>query len=103
VRGSGPAWNAHGGIIGAAGGGARGGLTWVGEQGAELVRLPYGSSVIPHGQSMGMAAAAAGGGGNTYNINVAVAPGGHPAETGAAIVDLIRRYEQRSGAAWRTA
>ncbi|MFM9694537.1 phage tail protein [Streptomyces europaeiscabiei] len=36
---------AAGGIIGAAAGGARGGLTWVGEQGPELVRLPYGSMV----------------------------------------------------------
>ncbi|MEH0637297.1 phage tail protein [Streptomyces bottropensis] len=36
---------AAGGIVGAAAGGARGGLTWVGEQGPELVRLPYGSMV----------------------------------------------------------
>jgi len=54
---------AHGGIIGAAGGGPRSGFTWVGEQGPELVRLPYGSSVIPAGQSAAMAGAAAAGGG----------------------------------------
>lgn len=53
--------HASGGIIGAATGGARGGLTWVGEQGAELVRLPYGSTVYPAGQSRRMAAAAAAG------------------------------------------
>lgn len=39
----------HGGIIGAATGGARGGLVMVGEHGRELVRLPYGSQVMPNG------------------------------------------------------
>lgn len=52
--------HAAGGIIGAASGGARGGLTWVGEQGPELVRLPYGSNVMPHGSSVGVAARSAG-------------------------------------------
>jgi phage-related protein len=65
-------FNAHGGIIGGlatggmprgmAGGGPGGSLTWVGEQGAELVRLPTGSQVYPHGQSKGMAARMGGGG-----------------------------------------
>lgn len=41
-------------------------------------------------------------GGNTYNINLAVAPGVHPAETGEAVVKAIRAYEQRSGTAWRS-
>jgi hypothetical protein len=40
---------ATGGIIGAATGGARGGLVEVGEHGRELVKLPWGSMVIPHG------------------------------------------------------
>jgi TP901 family phage tail tape measure protein len=102
VRGSGAEWKASGGIVGADTGGARGGLTWVGEAGRELVRLPYGSTVYPHGQSEGMAASS-GGGGNTYNIAVTVAPGGHPADVGGKIVDLIHQYEQRSGHAWRTA
>jgi TP901 family phage tail tape measure protein len=54
---------AHGGIIGgAATGGPRGGLTWVGEQGPELVRIPGGSTVIPAGQSRTLAGASAGGG-----------------------------------------
>jgi len=53
---------AHGGIIGgAATGGPRGGLTWVGEQGPELVRLPGGSTVIPAGQSRTMAGPSGGG------------------------------------------
>lgn len=54
--------NRHGGIIGAATGGARGGLTWVGEDGPELAQLPYGTTVYPSGQSNNMAAQAAGGG-----------------------------------------
>jgi TP901 family phage tail tape measure protein len=54
---------ASGGIVGAAAvGGPRGGLTWVGEQGPELVRLPVGSTVTPAGQSRAMAAAVTGGG-----------------------------------------
>lgn len=35
-----------------AAGGPAGGLTWVGEQGPELVRLPYGADVIPSANSM---------------------------------------------------
>jgi phage-related protein len=54
---------AHGGIIGAAGGGARSNLTMVGEQGPELVRLPYGSQVIPTPQVQSMMAGGGGGGG----------------------------------------
>ncbi len=73
VRGPNTAWNEHGGIIGAAGGGARGGLTWVGEAGRELVRLPYGSTVYPHGQSEGMAATSGGGG---QPVVIQVQPGG---------------------------
>lgn len=54
---------ASGGIIGAASGGVRGGLTWVGEHGAELADLPYGTKVYPSGQSMAMVGAGGGGGG----------------------------------------
>ncbi|MFD8866007.1 phage tail protein [Streptomyces sp. NPDC059590] len=45
---------AHGGIVGAAGGGPRSNLTLVGEQGPEYVRLPYGSRVIPAGRTKTM-------------------------------------------------
>ncbi|WP_326787863.1 phage tail protein [Streptomyces sp. NBC_00151] len=48
---------ANGGIVGAASGGLRGGLTWVGEEGPELVRLPASSTVYPAGQSRQKAAA----------------------------------------------
>ncbi|MFI1889812.1 phage tail protein [Streptomyces jumonjinensis] len=47
---------ASGGVVGsAATGGIRSGLTWVGEQGPELVGLPIGSRVYPAGQSRRMA------------------------------------------------
>ncbi|MFI9200155.1 phage tail protein [Streptomyces sp. NPDC053048] len=52
---------ANGGPVGAAGGGPRSAMTWVGEQGPELVRLPYGSSVRTAGDSRRLAAAAGGG------------------------------------------
>jgi len=60
ITGSGGHAMAHGGISGAAGGGPRGGLTWVGEQGPELVDLAPGSTVIPAGTSANMAAAGGG-------------------------------------------
>lgn len=53
---------AHGGVVGAAGGGPRSNLTMVGEQGRELVRLPAGSTVMPHGQTEAMLAGGGGGG-----------------------------------------
>jgi len=59
---TGESFFAHGGISGAASGGQRGGLHWVGEQGPELVRLPYGSTVYPSGQSQAMAQQGGGGG-----------------------------------------
>lgn len=58
-RGTGYQEFAHGGIPGAAGGGPRGARTWVGEQGPELVDLPYGSTVHSNGDSMRMAGQAA--------------------------------------------
>lgn len=50
-------------VRGMAGGGAApGGMTWVGERGPELVSMPPGSLVYPTGQSQQMAAQGAGGG-----------------------------------------
>jgi len=40
-------------------------------------------------------------GGNSYQISVNVAPGGHPAEVGAATVDAIRAFERANGKGWR--
>jgi hypothetical protein len=51
---------AHGGVVGADAGGVRGGLTLVGERGPELVRLPYGSTVIPNGTTQAMMSGAGG-------------------------------------------
>lgn len=52
-----------GGIVGAAGGGPRSNLVMVGEQGRELVKLPFGSTVMPHGQTERMVGQSGGGGG----------------------------------------
>lgn len=54
---------AHGGIVGAAGGGPRSGLVLVGEQGPELVRMAPGSTVIPHGKTRSMLEGGSRGGG----------------------------------------
>jgi hypothetical protein len=48
---------ANGGPIGAAGGGARGGQVTVGEQGPEIVRLPFGSTVRTNADSRRIAGA----------------------------------------------
>lgn len=53
--------NAHGGIKGAASGMTTGGLTWVGEQGPELLRLPPGSQVHSNPDSQRMASGMSGG------------------------------------------
>jgi len=62
---------AHGGVVGAAGGGVRSNLAWVGEQGPELVRLPVGSRVYPNG-----AAPSGTGGGAAPTVVIQVQPGG---------------------------
>lgn len=47
--------------------GGAGGLTWVGEQGAELVNLPYGSTVYNHQESINMVSPS---NGNVINVYV---------------------------------
>jgi hypothetical protein len=74
----------------------RGGPTWVGEEGPELVNVPRGASITPHRQSMAMA-----GGGSNYSISVYVAPGGDLVDAGRQMVRAIREYEKRGGASWR--
>lgn len=54
---------ASGGITGAASGGIRRGLTWVGEHGPELVNVPAGSRVYSNPDSMRMVAGQGGGAG----------------------------------------
>lgn len=61
---------AHGGVRGAAGGGPRGGLTLVGEQGPELVNIPAGSRVVPNGKTRQMMGSGSqGGSGDTFIFN----------------------------------
>jgi hypothetical protein len=74
----------------------RGGWSWVGEQGPELMKLPGGTKIKSNRDSMGSGAS------HNYNINVNVAPGGDMVATGKAIVEAIRQYERRSGAVWRS-
>lgn len=77
----------------------RGGWSWVGENGPELMNLPSGTQIKSNAESMRMSG---GGGGNNYTLNVSVAPGGDLVEAGRRIVDAIRQYERRSGAVWRS-
>ncbi|MFI9235763.1 phage tail protein [Streptomyces sp. NPDC053079] len=75
---------ASGGPVGAAGGGARSGMTWVGEQGPELVRLPYGSAVRTAGDSRRLAA----GGGGAEPVVLEIKSGGSRMDD--LLVELLR-------------
>jgi hypothetical protein len=59
-----------GGLMGRAAGGAATGWALVGEYGRELVRLPGGSSVMPHGGSEAALAAAMGGGSQSVTLSI---------------------------------
>jgi hypothetical protein len=74
---------AHGGITGAANGATSGGLTWVGENGMELLDLPPGTNVRSNPDSMRQMAAQGGGGG----VMVATM-----APTGNAVLDELGRW-----------
>lgn len=84
-----PSGMAAGGVAGASraqGGGPRGSLTWVGEMGRELVRLPYGSRVVPHGQSEQIAAR--GGRGGPARVVLELRSSGRRAED--LLLELLR-------------
>jgi hypothetical protein len=66
-------------LDGKATGGIAGGWTMVGERGAELVRLPFGSSVVPSGQSAAMVAA----GGRTAPVVIELR------SSGSAVDDML--------------
>jgi hypothetical protein len=87
------AGRAHGGIQGAASGGARSGLTWVGENGPELMQLPAGSQVHSNPDSRRMASEGGGGGGGPITVQL-VLDGQVIAE---AIADPMRRFVGRFG------
>lgn len=82
---------AHGGVVGAAGGGPRSGLVMVGEQGRELVKLAPGSQVIPHGQTEAMMA---GGGGGVAKL---VWGGGPTDDLGKALWEYFKEKVRIEG------
>lgn len=84
--------NAINGVPGQAEGGVtmRPGLSWVGEQGPELLSLPRGAEVRPLDKV----------GGDTYNINVEVT--GRAADDPAALARELDRISRRASATVRT-
>lgn len=81
------------GIPGMASGGTvgRGGLSWVGEQGPELLRLPQGAQVIPNGPSMAMAANSNASMGDLIINNVINVPAGTSADVAPAIAREVAK------------
>lgn len=84
---------ASGGIIGAATGGARGGLVEVGERGRELVRLPFGSTVIPNGTTENLLRA--GGTGGVRGMTITVRSGGSRLDD--LLVEILRKAIRAQG------
>ncbi|MGP3917690.1 hypothetical protein [Nonomuraea sp. 10N515B] len=83
---------------GKASGGIAGGWTMVGERGAELVRLPFGSQVTPAGQT---AAMLAGGGGGT--LTVVLETRGGQSEFDRFMAAWIRQFVHAKGGQVQTA
>jgi phage-related protein len=83
--------HAAGGITGAAAGGSRSGWSMVGEQGRELVRLPYGSSVHSNPDTERMLGAGAGG----AQVVLQVAPGGSALDR--MFVEWLREAVRKGG------
>lgn len=69
----------------------RGGLAVVGEEGPELVNLPRGAKVTPHGESMGALRGMAGGGDGAPIVVQLVLPGGK------VIEQLLIKHTRDSG------
>jgi hypothetical protein len=86
---------ASGGISGAGGGGPRGGLTWTGEHGPELLDLPPGTNVHSNPDSMRML----GGGGGQVQVVLSLDPSirGHARSLAEALVGLLRYEVQTTG------
>lgn len=87
------AGKATGGVIGAATGGARGNMVMVGEAGRELVRLPYGSQVIPNGQTERMMSGGGGGGSAPFIVQLRLGT----ADLGEILIDPLRKAVQTRG------
>ena len=89
------------GIPGMADGGTvgRAGLSWVGERGPELLRLPVGAQVIPNGPSMAMAANGNGGNDNHRRGDVHVHINGSglsQEQMTRAIADALDQYDRKT-------
>lgn len=84
-----------GGIKGAAVGGVRDGLTEVGEEGRELVRLPQGSMVYPHANTEQMRTMGGGGGGGPMVLQLEII--GNDTDTGRFIADLLNKTVRLRG------
>lgn len=82
---------ATGGIKGAASGATSSDWTWVGENGPELRKLPPGTAVRSHGDSMRMAGGS-GGGGSALQVNLVL--DGHV--IAGALVDPQRKFVQQN-------
>ncbi|WP_326646049.1 hypothetical protein OG884_15470 [Streptosporangium sp. NBC_01755] len=92
---------AHGGIIGAASAFASGGVSGaggstalVGEQGPELVRLPFGSNVIPAGTTRAMLSNQGGSGFNSTSMAFRQAGGGGLREVVEPLKDLTKALRE---------
>jgi hypothetical protein len=84
---------AAGGIVGqAASGGVRSGLTWVGEHGPELVKLPTGSRVHSAGDSARMATS---GGGDGQRVVLEIRSGGSKFDD--ALVEILQKAVRTRG------
>lgn len=85
------------GIPGMATGGTVGreGLSWVGEQGPELLRLPTGAQIIPNAPSMAMAANSNASIGDLIINNVINVPAGTSPETAPAIAREVTKELRR--------
>lgn len=77
----------------------KGGLTWVGEKGAELVNLPRGSRILPHKESMaaasGMAGAVSAAKGAVTNVIQNIVAGSSSDSTLNSILELIREIAKK--------
>lgn len=67
----------------------RGGVTWVGEEGPELVNLPRGAQVFPHRESMAMASGAASGPRVGMHVENATFESGLDLETSMRTLNLM--------------
>lgn len=84
----------------------RGGPTWVGERGPELMDLPAGTKISSNAQSQRLAGLSGGGGGsvvnNYYSMVFNVPPTADLGGIGQKVVEAIKAYERRSGKGWRS-